>query len=394
MIREISLRKILNSKQEETVEAVIEVLVNDKKGQGVASCAAGTSAGKYEAVHAPQDVGTLIEKAQKNVIPKLIDVKEQEELDRKLHELDGTKNFANIGGCVSLSISMAFAKAMANASGLELYEYINKNQYALPKHLGKCLGGGAHAKWQGPKMQEFLTVPLDAASFEEAVKINKELHAVTGKIGEASKVDFEGGWILEADNEKALDVLSKTVEEVGHKVGIGVDVAASEFFKDGKYNIGEKNLDEGEHLEYIINLIETYDLYFVEDAFNEDDFASHAELTEKVEGRCLVCGDDLLVTNTARLSKGLDLKACNSIIIKPNQAGTLTDTYKTINLAKENNVKIVPSHRSGETKDTTIAHLAVAFSAPLIKTAIAKSEEYTVKLNELIRIEKKISQGN
>lgn len=383
----------MNSKQEETVEAVVEVFVNGKTGCGIASCPAGTSAGKHEAVHAPEPVETLIGKAQSAIIPKLkeSEIMEQNKLDEKLHEVDSTENFSNIGGCVSLSISMAFAKAVAEANGVELYEYMSKGSYTIPKHLGKCIGGGAHAKWQGPKMQEFLTVPLDAKSFEEALEVNKEIREIIGEKENVSKTDFEGGWVLGVSNEKAFDVLSNSVDEIGRKVGLGVDIAASEFFKDGKYSIGEKSLDEGEYLEYVANLIETYHLYYVEDPFHEDGFVAHAELTEKLGKKCLICGDDLFVTNAARLSKGLDLKACNSIIIKPNQAGTLTDTYKAIKLAKENNYSIVPSHRSGETKDTTIVHLAVGFSAPLIKTAIAKSDEYAVKLSELIRIEKKIS---
>jgi enolase len=215
------------------------------------------------------------------------------------------------------------------------------------------------------------------------------MHSLIGQKLGTKKLDLEGGWIANISDENATITMTEAAEKISDETGvsvrIGVDVAANSLYKDGKYNYKSKQKDSGEQLDYILAMIDDYKLFYVEDAFNENDFDSFAELTSKAKN-CLICGDDLFATNRARLERGLVKKACNSIIIKPNQVGTLSHTYDTIRLAKNSGYIPVVSHRSGETGDTTIASIAVAFSCPIIKIGIV-GEEREAKLRELLKIE-------
>ena len=269
----------------------------------------------------------------------------------------------------------------------------------LPYPLGNVLGGGKHSKGLGPDIQEILVIPLGAETIYEAIKANIEVHRRLPKVIRKFDPYFAGGrndegaWTACLSNEKALEAVYEVCKEVSRELGIeirmGIDVAASSLWDDrkGKYVYVRDGVERSprEQLDYITSLIEKYELVYVEDPFHEEDFTSFAELTARVGNRCLVVGDDLFVTNSDRLRRGIELKAGNGIIIKPNQVGTITRAYETITLAIEHHYVPVMSHRSGETETEVIAHLAVAFRCPIIKTGTVGGERL-VKLNELIRI--------
>jgi enolase len=372
MITKIKLRKIENSKGEPTVEAT----VFSGKFFGKASTASGTSVGKYEAVFAPKPINKLILDARRNVVPKLLgmDATNQKAFDKRLEEIDGTKNFSKIGASISTALSMAVAKAGAAEKGTPLFKHMNKQKkYEMPMQIGKCIGGGAHAA-HGPRIQEFLTTPI-TKSFSKCIEINKNLHKAVFKIldeelvGFEKKLDLEGGWTAPVKDDFALYVLAEAARTVQEKSGVeirtGVDLAGI-----------------GKTVEEVLGMINSYNLWYVEDPFT--DFRLLAELTKKAKNT-IVCGDDVFATNAGRLRKGIELKACNAVIIKPNQVGTLLGAYETIKLAKKNNYVPIVSHRSGETFDTTISHLAVAFNCPFIKIGIV-GKERTVKTKELVKI--------
>jgi enolase len=365
---------------------------------GKASAPSGTSVGNYEANFMPKPIDRLIIEAKKILLPKIMgmEASSQENFDYVLRELDGTRSYSRIGGCVSIALSMAYAHACSKARGLPLYSGMKKGKkYSLPYPLGKCIGGGAHAK-RSTSIQEFLAIPVGAGTLHEAIQANRKMHEIvytalkdnfpTFKKG----LDLEGGWIADITDEDALGIMTgaavHAAAETGVRMRIGIDIAANNIYRNGKYHYGMESKSPERQLDYVLDLIDEYNLFYVEDAFREDDWESFAELTSQAKD-CLVCGDDLFATSTERLETGINKKACNAIIIKPNQAGTLTQTYDTIRLAKKKNYVPVVSHRSGETGDTTIAHLAVAFSCPIIKIGIV-GKEREAKLNELLRIEK------
>ena len=328
-----------------------------------------------------------------------------EDIDEVLREIDGTDNMSAIGGNTSVAVSMAAAKAAAMSFGMPLYSFLGGNFVSeMPYPLGNMMNGGAHAGPNAPDIQEFLVVPIGAKDVEEAVFANVAVHKKLKELISKKDPDFtggkgdEGGWIPNITNTQALEIQAQACEETRDELGIlirpGLDMASSEFWdsEKEKYVYSQDNIerDVGEQVEYVKDLIETYNLFYVEDPFDEHDFEGFRELTSKVGNKCRICGDDLFVTNSRLLKKGIDEKAANAIIIKPNQIGSLSETYATVKLAKENNVMPVVSHRSGETCDETIAHLAVAFGAPMIKTG-AIGGERIAKLNELIRIEAELS---
>lgn len=378
-VEKIKLNKIKNSKGKPAIQATIFT----KKGKAVASAPSGTSAGKYEAVYAPKPIDVLIKNAHKTVIPNLIgmDVLNQKSIDYALIDVDGTKNFSNIGGSVATAISMACLRSASIANRKQVYEQLNPKNIMIPKMMGKCIGGGAHAE-ASTEIQEFLSIPI-TDSIKTGVKLNKQVHSLVGKKLKAKKLDLEGGWIANISNERAIETLSEAVCEVSKKTGeniaIGIDVAASEFYKKGKYNSRTKK----QQLKYMSELIQKYDIYYIEDAFNEEDFDSFKEL-KKMHKSALICGDDLFTTNAGRLKRGK--ASCNSIIIKPNQVGTITQTQETVELAKKYAYVPVISHRSGETKDSMIADLAVGWNIPFIKIGIV-GRERTAKTSRLIQIE-------
>jgi len=399
VIEDIIARKVFNSRGEETIE--VDVVTTSSFGR--ASAPAGKSRGKAEVVSYPQGgVDQAIKKVEEVVAPELIglNVDFQEEIDKTLHEIDGTRNFKILGGNTAFSISLASVEAAANSYGLLLFHYLGGYiAHELPYPLGNVISGGKHGKGKIPDIQEFLVLPCGAESFLEAADANTKIHRRIGDILKKKDSLFgggrsdEGAWIANIGNLDALEVLAEACEEVGNELGfecgLGVDVAASSMWNARKktyvYPREGKKRDSGEQLEFIRKLVKKYHLVYVEDPFHEDDYGSSAELTKKVKN-CLICGDDLFVTNTERLSRGIKLHAANAIIIKVNQVGTLTDAWETIEMAKGAGCVPVMSHRSGSTCDWHIAHLAVAFRCPVIKTGVVEGARIA-KLNELIRIE-------
>ncbi len=394
-IRDIALRRIIDSRGNPTVEAEIKT----KNGFGRAAAPAGASTGTHEAVAWPDgSVSKGMEIAEEKLMPQLVGLstEDQENFDKTLREIDGTDNFSKIGGNISVALSLACAKAAADSKGIALYEHIGKTDtYALPAPMSNVLGGGAHAIG-GTDIQEFLVTSFDD-DINTAIEANSAVHKEVGKMlnGKFPNIALgkgdEGAWVAPMGNIEALelvvDAASKVSDEIGTEIRPGLDMAASEFYHDGKYRYKEQTLTPEKQVEFVLGLIEEYDLHSVEDPIDQEDFESWAALTEQTDA--LVVGDDLYVTNTERLQKGIDLGATNSILIKPNQIGTLTDTIRAVELAKKADMATIISHRSGETTDSTIAHLGVAFESHAIKTGIIGGERIA-KLNELVRISEKL----
>ena len=399
VIEDIFARKIFDSRGEET----IEVDVVTASGFGRSSAPAGASRGKAEAVPYPKrGVDQAIRKVKEIISPELIGMEadQQEEVDSLLHEIDGTTDFSSIGGNTAYAISLATTEAAANSLGIPLFQHLAGHSVnELPFPLGNVLGGGKHAKGKVPDIQEFLVLPLKAKSFSQAAKVNTSVHQKVGSLLKKSDANLavgkgdEGAWAPNMKNEDALEIVVKACKEVSEEFGvkckIGLDFAASTLWnlKENRYVYIQDRTrkDSEEQLDYVLSLIEKYNLVYVEDPFHEEDFENFAELAKKVKG-CLICGDDLFVSNRERLTRGLSLGAGNAIIVKVNQVGTLSDVWETTRIAKKAKFTPVMSHRSGETADTKIAHLAVAFNCPIIKTGIVGGER-VAKINELIRIE-------
>tara|TARA_B100001029_G_scaffold70957_1_gene57774 strand:- start:7506 stop:8699 length:1194 start_codon:yes stop_codon:yes gene_type:complete len=394
-IEDIILRRIIDSRGNPTVEAEIKT----KNGVGIAAAPAGASTGTHEAMAWPENSVSLgMQRAEEKVMPKLIGVSadDQKNFDSTLKEIDGTQNFSNIGGNISVALSLACAKAAANASNENLFNYLGqKEEYSIPAPMSNVLGGGAHAVG-GTDIQEYLVTAFDNdvnTAIEANAAVHKGVKAVLKKkfpniaLGKGD----EGAWVAPMKNVEALELVVSAAEKVEAETGVeiktGLDIAASEFFIDGKYKYKEQSLTPEEQVDFVLGLIEEYDLHSVEDPLDQEDFDSWAALTEQTDA--LIIGDDLYVTNKERLQKGIDQGSTNSILIKPNQIGTLTDTIETVELAKKNDMANVISHRSGETTDTTIAHLGVAFDSHAIKTGIMGGER-VAKLNELVRISEKL----
>lgn len=399
IIEDLIARKIFNNRGDET----IEVDVITVGGFGRAGAPAGKSKGKTEVMYYPTGgIDAAIKKVDDLMAPELagLNADFQEEIDNTLHEIDGTADFKNIGGNTAFAISIANAEAAANSHGLLLFQFIGGNAAnTLPFPLGNCISGGAHAKGKAPSIQEYLALPHGAETFLEAQTANIQIHKKVGDALKKKSPTFNGGksdegaWIANISTDDAFEIIAKACEEVGNEMdfecGFGIDVAASNFWKskEEKYiyqNEGIKR-DAAEQLEYMVSLIEKYRVAYVEDPFQEEDYDSFAELTKKTRN-CLICGDDLFTTNTERLNNGIKINAGNAIIIKVNQIGTLTDAAETIEVAHQNGYVPVVSHRSGDTCDWHIAHLAVAYKCPIIKTGIVEGSRIA-KLNELIRVE-------
>lgn len=400
IIEDLIARKIFNNRGEET----IEVDVITAGGFGRAGAPAGKSRGKAEVVYYPPGgVDPAIKKVDDLIAPELagLNADFQEEIDNTLHEIDGSTDFKNIGGNTAFAISLANAEAAANSHGLLLFQFLGGNAATtLPFPLGNCISGGAHARGgKTPSIQEYLALPHGAESFLEAQTANTQIHKKIESALKKKSSTFTGGksdegaWIANIDTDEAFEVIAKACEEVGNELdfecGFGIDVAASSFWKPKEekyvYEMEDIKRDTSEQLEYMRDLIDKYHIAYVEDPFNEDDFSSFAELTKKVKN-CLICGDDLFTTNTERLNNGIKINAGNAIIIKVNQIGTLTDAAETIETAHRHGYSPVMSHRSGDTCDWHIAHLAVAYRCPVIKTGVVEGARIA-KLNELIRIE-------
>lgn len=385
----------------------VEVDIVTWGGFGRAAAPSGASTGSREVVSFPEGgVDLIISEVEDVIASELIgmDAEDLVTIDDLLKEVDGTENLSAIGGNTTVAVSMAAAKAAASSYGLPLYKYIGGNFVnELPFPLGNMMNGGAHAGINAPDIQEFLVVPVGAKNMVEAVFANAAIHKKLKELIQTKDSNFtggkgdEGGWVPNITNDAALEIQAQACEEVGDELGIEIrpslDMAASEIWdaEKGKYVYAQDGIerDTGDQIEFVKDIIETYNMFYVEDPFDESDFDGFAQLTSKVGNKCLICGDDLFVTNKELLAKGIEMKAANAIIIKPNQIGSLSETYATVKLAKENDVVPVVSHRSGETTDDTIAHLAVGLKAPMIKTG-AIGGERIAKLNELIRIEEEL----
>ena len=399
IIEDLIGRKIFNNRGEETIE--VDVITT--AGFGRASAPAGKSRGKTEVIYYPQGgIDQAIKKVDEQIAPELagLNADYQEEVDSTLHEIDGTANFKNIGGNTAFALSLANAEAAANSHSLLLFQFLGgTNANTLPYPLGNTISGGQHARGKAPDIQEYLALPHGAETFLEAATANIQIHKKAGEALKKKSTLFNGGksdegaWIANVGNVEAFELMSKTCEEVGNDLefecSFGIDAAASSLWKEKEqkyfYQNEEKKRDTAEQLEFLLDLIEKYHLAYVEDPFHEEDFDSFAELTRKAKN-CLICGDDLFTTNNERLNQGIKANAANAIIIKVNQIGTLSDAAETIETAQKHGYATVMSHRSGDTCDWHIAHLAVAFKCPLIKTGIVEGARIA-KINELVRIE-------
>ncbi|MDR5657466.1 MAG: phosphopyruvate hydratase [Halobacteriota archaeon] len=392
LIESVRLRPILDSRGNKTVEADIETASG---GFGRAAAPSGASTGEHEAVERPVD--EAIAAAREHAIPRLEGaayVGDQREIDQILHAADGTEDFSEIGANSAVAISMAAAKAAADVLGAPLYQHLGGafRGRSFPTPLGNVIGGGEHAA-EATAIQEFLAAPIGAPSIRDAVFANAAVHQRAGELlrdrGYAPAKGDEGAWAPSITEEVAFEIMAEATDSVadsfGFEIGFGLDVAAAELYEDGAYQYGTDSKSTAEQIEYVAEMVREYDLVYVEDPLDENDFDGFAELTDQVGDRTLICGDDLFVTNTTRLAEGIERGAANSILIKPNQIGTLSDTVDAVELAQRSGYDPVISHRSGETEDTTIAHLAVATDAPFIKTGTVGGER-TAKLNELIRI--------
>lgn len=392
-ITRIILRSILDSRGNPTVEADIFT----ENGFGRAAAPSGASTGMYEAKVVPPR--EAIENAEKSVVPQLLgrDAADQAGFDMLLREIDGTPNFGAIGANVSVALSLANAKAAACCFDQDLFRYLG-GIYAVdtPLPLGNVIGGGAHAA-NATDIQEFLIVPTGAMDAEEAVFANAAVHKQIKQLlierGKGCGKGDEGAWAPQIEDIEAFELIREAIgsvsDEIMVEIDMGIDVAASEMWKDDAYVYRDVKRTPEDQIAYIAELVDRFDLVYVEDPLQEEDFDGFAELTDQVGGRCLVCGDDLFVTNADRIEEGIEKGSANAVLIKPNQIGTLTDTYEAIRLAQAHGMETVMSHRSGETTDTTIAHLATAFGCIYLKTG-AVGGERIAKLNELIRIEELI----
>jgi enolase len=393
IIEAIELRTIIDSRGNPTIEAEITT----SGGFGRAAAPSGASTGAAEAkVLPPQDA---IENAVQNLIPALIgmDAADQEGFDDQLRDIDGTPNFSGIGANVAVALSLANAKAAASALGLPLFRYLGGAFVReMPLPLGNVIGGGAHAT-NATEIQEFLVVPGGATDAEEAVFANAAVHKTVKdllkKKGIAAGKGDEGAWAPQIDDALAFELIAEATglveDEMNVSVDMGIDVASSQMWNGTGYKYRDRVRSTEDQIAYIAELVDKYNLVYVEDPLHEDDFDAFAELNGQVGDRCLVCGDDLFVTQVDRIEQGIETGSANCVLIKPNQVGTLTDTFEAVSLAHTHGLDTVMSHRSGETTDTTIAHLATAFSCVFLKCGVVGGERIA-KLNELIRIEEQL----
>jgi len=387
-IESVELRRVLDSRGNATVEA--DVRATD--GFGRAAAPSGASTGEHEAVEVPaSEAVERGEEAAETLVG--MDATRQRAVDETLREKDGTDDFSRVGANAAVAVSMATAKAAADALGVPLYRHVGG---ALgdetPVPLGNVVGGGEHAD-DATDIQEFLVAPTGADGFEEAAFSNARVHAAVKEVlderGLSRGKGDEGAWAPSLDDDEALAVVAEATEAVDVETRLGLDVAASELWDDeaGAYVYDETARGTDEQIEYIERLVRDYDVLYVEDPLREDDFEGFARLTERLaDTDTLVCGDDLFVTNPERIERGVADGAGNCVLIKPNQVGTVTDTYEAVKTAHDEGYATAMSHRSGETEDATIAGLAVGFGTPYIKTG-AVGGERTAKLNEVIRIQ-------
>ncbi|NLJ79485.1 MAG: phosphopyruvate hydratase [Firmicutes bacterium] len=409
VIHDVIAREVLDSRANPTVE--VEVYLADG-AVGRAIVPSGASTGAFEAVELRDGdqsryLGRGVQKAVQNVeeiiAPEIVglDATDQIGIDSIMIELDGTPNKGKLGANAILGVSLAVAHAAAQSLGMPLYRYIGGiNGSQLPVPMMNILNGGEHAD-NNVDIQEFMIMPVGAKNFKEALRMGAEvfhsLKAVLGKRGLNTAVGDEGGFAPDLkSNEEAIQVIVEAIEKAGYKPGrdlfIALDVAATELMKDGKYHLkGEgRVLDTAEMIAFYEGLVEKYPVISIEDALGEDEWDGWKELTEALGTKVQLVGDDLFVTNTERLKTGIERDIANSILIKVNQIGTLTETLNAVEMAKKAGYTAVISHRSGETEDTTIADLVVAVNAGQIKTGAPSRTDRVAKYNQLLRIEEEL----
>ena len=399
-------REILDSRGNPTVEC--DVLL-ESGVMGRAAVPSGASTGSREAVELRDDepgryLGKGVQKAVENINTEIaeavmgLDASEQAFLDRTLIDLDGTDNKSRLGANAILAVSMAVARAAAEEAGLPLYRYFGgSGAMQLPVPMMNIVNGGSHAN-NSLDIQEFMIVPVSMTSFREAVRCGAEVFHALKKIihdqGMSTSVGDEGGFAPNfKSNEECLNTILQAIEKAGYKPGedvlLALDCAASEFYKDGKYDLSGEGLQltSVEFANYLANLVDKYPIVSIEDGMHEGDWEGWAILTEKLGKKIQLVGDDLFVTNTKILKEGIEKNIANSILIKVNQIGTLTETFAAIEMAKRAGYTAVISHRSGETEDSTIADIAVGTNAGQIKTGSLSRSDRIAKYNQLIRIE-------
>lgn len=406
-IEAIAAREILDSRGRPTIEA--EVLL-ESGAMGLAQVPSGASTGSFEAHELRDDDpqrygGKGVLKAVRNVHEKIVPVLEgmnafdQASIDLAMIDRDGTANKRELGANAILAVSLATAKAAAADLGLPLYRYLGGPMAnVLPVPMMNVINGGSHAD-NNVDFQEFMIFPIGADSFKEGLRWGAEVFAALGKALHERKlltgVGDEGGYAPNlGSNQEALDILIESIERAGYKPGsqvaLAMDVAASEFYKDGQYIYDGSSHSPAEMVDFLASLVDRYPIISIEDGLHEEDWDNWKLLTDKLGARIQLVGDDLMVTNPIRLQKAIDLGIANSILIKLNQIGSLTETLQTIALATRHGYRSVISHRSGETEDTTIADLAVATNAGQIKTGSLSRSERVAKYNRLLRIEEEL----
>ena len=409
IIEALGAREILDSRGNPTVE--VEIQLEDGT-QARAAVPSGASTGAFEAAElrdgGKRYLGKGVEKAiafvNDEIAPEIIgfDSQDQRLIDAAMIELDGTKNKSRLGANAILGASLAVAKASAESSDLSLFRYLGgPNAHVLPVPMMNILNGGAHAD-TNVDIQEFMIAPIGAPTFRESVRWGAEIYhalkAVLKKRGLATSVGDEGGFAPNLDsNRAALDLILEAIEAAGFKAGseiaLAMDVAATEFHENGKYNFEGAVKTSDEMIAYYTSLVDAYPIVSIEDPLNEEDWAGWTEMTKVLGSRIQIVGDDLFVTNPERLAKGIAGNTANALLVKVNQIGTLTETIDAVEMAHRANYRSMMSHRSGETEDTTIADLAVALNCGQIKTGAPARTERVAKYNQLLRIEEELSDG-
>ena len=411
-ITSIHARQIMDSRGNPTIECDIKL---SGGAFGRASVPSGASTGKFEALelrdggdtYMGKGVSQAVTNVNDTIAPALIgmDASNQTSVDEKMLELDGTPNKDKLGANAILAVSLAIAHAVAHAKNIPLYKYIaeiygNPNPCVLPRPMMNIINGGAHAD-NGLDAQEFMIIPNGAKSEHEAIRMGSEifhhLKSILKKGGNSTNVGDEGGFAPNFNCcAEALDTIIAAIKSAGYipgdQVSIGLDVASSEFYNDGVYNFQGEQLSSDEMIAFYEDLISKYPIISIEDALAEEDWDGWKKLTDTIGNKCQLVGDDLFVTNPARLNMGIEKGVANAILIKVNQIGSLTETLRAIKMAQDANYGVIISHRSGETEDTTIADLSVGTNAGQIKTGSMSRTDRMAKYNQLLRIEEELDK--
>ncbi|MFI8694667.1 phosphopyruvate hydratase [Dietzia maris] len=409
LIEQVGAREILDSRGNPTVE--VEVLLDDGSF-GRAAVPSGASTGAHEAVELRDEDDRYMGKGVTKAVEAVLDVlapavigipaEDQRVVDEALLDADGTPNKSTVGANAVLGVSLAVARAAAESSGLELYRFIGgANAHVLPVPMMNILNGGAHAD-SGVDVQEFMIAPIGAPTFREALRMGTEVYhhlkTVIKDRGLSTGLGDEGGFAPSVESTTAaLDLIAEAIEKAGYSLGtdvaLALDVAATEFYKDGKYHFEGKQLSAAEMADVYAELVNKYALVSIEDPLDEDDWDGWKTLTDMIGDKVQLVGDDLFVTNPQRLAEGIEKGLANALLVKVNQIGTLTETLDAVDLAHRNRYTSMMSHRSGETEDTTIADLAVACNCGQIKTGAPARSERVAKYNQLLRIEEMLGDA-